>query len=370
MPHDQHDHSAPHRPVRAAAAGHDEHDHAHARAPEPKSPEGPGPADCAGRQDGHPDGHPHGHSSHPHPHPHHGHHHHGHHAHGEGGDRSMAAAVAVNLILTVAQVAGGIVSGSVALIADALHNFSDAISLVIAFAARRIARRPADGGMTFGYRRIEIVAALVNYTTLILISLWLAYEAVMRLLAPEPVEGWIVVVLAGIALVIDLATALLTWRLSKESVNIRAAFLHNLADAGASVAVIVGGVLILLYDWRLADPLITLGISGYILWHVMGDLGPVIRILMLGSPPVMTLAGLSEAIAAEPGVEGVHHIHLWQIDETRSSFEAHLVIAEGADFAQIVARVKAMLRRDFGLAHATLEVETRASGCAGGCVAA
>lgn len=325
--------------------------------------------------------HDHHHDDHHHDGHHHDgpdHAHHGRHGHGAGGhghhhaapesDRAVAAAVAVNLVLTAAQIAGGVISGSVALIADAVHNFSDAITLIIAFAARRIARRPADAGMSFGYARIEVVAALANYTTLVLISLWLAYEAVMRLLDPQPVEGWIVVALAGLALVIDLVTAALTWRLAKESVNIRAAFLHNLADAGSSLAVIIGGALILLYDWRLADPLITIGISGWILWHALSDLGPVIRILMLGVPPGADMGELARAIEAEPGVEEVHHLHLWQMDENRNSVEAHLVLAEGSDFTEVVARVKRLLRDRFGLAHATLEVETRASGCAGGCL--
>ncbi len=294
------------------------------------------------------------------------------HAHpdADAGDRRVGAAVAVNLLLTAAQIAGGVVSGSVALIADAVHNLSDAVTLIIAFAARRVARRPADPVMTFGYARIEVVAALVNYTTLILISLWLAYEAVMRMLDPQPVLGWIVVALAGVALVVDIATAALTWRLSKDSVNIRAAFLHNLADAGSSVAVIVGGTLILLYDWWLVDPIITLGISAYILWHVLSDIAPVLHILMLGAPADLRQAEVARAIAAEDGVEEVHHLHLWQIDERRTSVEAHLVVAEGRDFAEVVARVKAMLRAQFGLTHVTLEAETRLSGCAGGCLPA
>jgi len=308
----------------------------------------------------------------PHDHSHHGHSHDHSHGHlsADAGDRRVAAAVAVNLLLTVAQIVGGIVSGSVALIADAVHNLSDAVSLIIAFAARRVARRPADEAMTFGYDRIEVVAALINYTTLIMISLWLGYEAVMRMLDPQPVLGWIVVILAGVALVIDIATAALIWRLSKDSVNIRAAFLHNLADAGSSVAVMIGGTLILLYDWWLVDPIITLGISAYILWHVLSDIAPVLRILMLGAPPDLRQAEIAEAIAAEDGVEEVHHLHLWQIDERRTSVEAHLVVAEGRDFAEVVARVKTMLRAKFGLAHATLEAETRLSGCAGGCAPA
>lgn len=272
-------------------------------------------------------------------------------------------AVAVNLILTVAQIVGGIVSGSVALIADAIHNLSDAATLVIAYAARKIARRPADDTMTFGYGRAEVVAALINYTSLILISVWLAGEAVLRLFNPPGVEGWIVVALAAVALVVDLATAALTYAMSKDSVNIRAAFLHNLADAGTSVAVIVSGVLIMLYDWRLVDPLVTLLISAWILWHAVSEIGPVIRILMLGTPPDIEAGTLIDRLGAVEGVEGVHHLHLWQIDEHKTSVEAHIVIdGEGAE-----AEVRRILASEFGIRHATLQVEAPGQECEGAC---
>lgn len=293
------------------------------------------------------------------PHDHH-HPHHPHHVDPEAGDGRVALAVAVNLLLTVAQIVGGVLSGSVALIADAIHNLSDALTLVIAFAARRIARRPADATMTFGYGRAEVVAALVNYTSLILISIWLAGEAVVRLIHPPQVEGGIVIVLAGIALVVDLATAALTYAMSKNSMNIRAAFLHNLADAGTSVAVIVSGGLILLYDWRLADPLVTLAISGWILWHALREIGPVIRILMLGAPPDVGVEALIERIGGVAGVSGVHHLHLWQIDEHETSIEAHLVV----DRPDAEAEVRGLMRRDFGIRHATFQIEAPDAQCA------
>jgi len=293
-------------------------------------------------------------------------HHHHHRIDPDAGDRRVIWAVAVNMLLTVAQVAAGLVSGSLALIADAVHNFSDAISLVIALAARRIARRPRDDSMTFGYGRAEIVAALINYTTLIAIGLYLFAEAAFRMADPPGVEGWLVVIVAGFAFVVDAVTALLTFRMAKDSVNIRAAFLHNVADAMGSVAVIVAGSLILLYDWRLIDPLVTIGIAVYILWHAGREIGPVIRILMMGSPDVPALQQLADRIRAEEGVEDVHHLHLWQIDEHRTSLEAHVVLTETAasDFSVKLSEVKAMLARDFGITHATLEIETAASGCA------
>ena len=267
------------------------------------------------------------------------------------------------MLLTVAQVIGGIVSGSMALIADAIHNFSDAISLIVAFAARRIGRRPADATMTFGYGRAEIVAALVNYTSLTVIALYLVYEGVSRLLDPPEVQGWIVVILAGVALVIDAATAALTYSMSKTSMNIRAAFLHNVADALSSVAVIVAGTLILLYDWRLIDPIVTLGISAYILWHVGREILPVIRVLMLGSPPDLAREDVKRALEETEGVAAVHHVHLWEIDESRRSVEAHVVVEAMEDFPATSARIKAMLRDRFGIGHSTLQPELPGSGC-------
>ena len=304
-----------------------------------------------------------------HGHDNHGHPNHGHHGHSHGigdrGDLQVALAVAVNLVLTAAQIVGGIMAGSVALIADAMHNLSDALSLIIAFAARRIARRPATPAMSFGYGRAEVVAALVNYTTLVVISVWLGYEALGRLIDPPAVQGWIVVVLAGLALVINSLTALLTMRLARDSVNMRAAFLHNLSDAGTSLAVIIGGSLIMLYDWRLVDPLVTLGISGWILWHCFREIGPVIRILMLGAPDSVDPASVARMLQEEDGVAGVHHLHLWQIDEHRTSLEAHLVVEDGVDPAEILIRVKTHLGARFGLAHATFEIERTGARCAG-----
>lgn len=294
----------------------------------------------------------------------HGHHHH-HHVDPDAGDRRVALAVGVNLALTVAQVIGGILAGSLALIADALHNFSDAISLIIAFAARKIARRPSDASMTFGYGRVEVVAALINYTTLIVIGIYLAYEAVMRFLEPQGVDGWIVVIIAAVALVIDVVTALLTYALSKESVNIRAAFLHNVADALGSVAVIVAGSLILLYDWWLVDPLVTLLIAGYILWQAIAEIGGVIRILMLGSPPDIRTDAVIERMEAVEGVAGIHYAHFWQMNEHDNALDAHLVIDRGAwgHADDIKARVKTVLSDEFGIGHSTLELECSLHAC-------
>lgn len=295
----------------------------------------------------------------------HGHHHHHNHVDPDSGDARMIWAIAVNIGLTVAQIVGGIFAGSLALIADAIHNLSDAASLVIAFVARKIARRPTDPDMSFGYGRAEMVAALINFTTLILIGLYLAYEAVLRFFAPEPVAGWIVVIVAGVALAVDAVTALLTWSMAKDSANIRAAFLHNLADAAGSVAVIVAGVLILLFDWQWVDPLITLIIAGYILWMALTEMPNVIRMLMLGSPEGSDPAKVVDAVSEISGVTDVHHAHLWQMQEHKPAFQAHVVIW-GGDWHRadaIKAEIKALLRDSHGIDHSVLELECSAHAC-------
>lgn len=292
---------------------------------------------------------------------------HQHHVSQDAGDRRVLFAVVVNLGLTVAQVVGGLLAGSLALIADALHNFSDAIALIIAFGARKIARRSADASMTFGYGRVEIVAALVNYTTLIVIGLYLVYEAVMRFIEPQGVDGWLVVIIAGIALVVDAVTAMLTFALSKTSVNIRAAFLHNVADALGSIAVIIAGTLILLFDWRMIDPLVTLMIAAYVLWQSFSEIGPVIRILMLGSPPDIEISDVLAKIKSVDGVAAIHHAHFWQMDENRNALDAHLLIEEGAwrRADSVKADVKALIRVEFDIRHSTFEMECNRHACDG-----
>ncbi|MEQ9641425.1 MAG: cation diffusion facilitator family transporter [Alphaproteobacteria bacterium] len=287
----------------------------------------------------------------------------GHHQHNHidptAGDRRVVAAIAVNLTLTFVQVVGGALAGSLALIADALHNFSDAVALIIAYAARKISRRDADGSMTFGYGRIEVVAALINYTTLIVLGLYLVYEAILRFIQPQGVDGWLVVAIAGVALVVDVITAALTFVLSKSSMNIRAAFLHNVADALGSVAVIIAGTLIILFDWRLIDPLVTLLIAIYILWMAFSEIGSAIRILMLGSPKNVDTCDVMDSVRSIDGVTSVHHAHFWLMEERASAFDAHLVIDEGAwsraDAIKEMVRTK--LREGFGIEHTTLELE-------------
>ena len=294
------------------------------------------------------------------------------HSHGEENltDRQLIFAVAINVLLTIAQIVGGIVSGSLALIADALHNFSDAASLGLAWFARKIGRRPADKLMTFGYAQGEVVAALINLTTLLLIGFYLLVEAIARFADPEPIEGWTVIGVAGIALVIDLVTAFIVYRGSHDSINMRAAFLHNVSDALASIGVIAAGVLILLYDFYVADLIITVIIAAYVIWQGVSLLPRTVRLLMGAVPDEVEFDHIVEYLERSDGVVGVHHVHIWNIGEHSRALEAHLSpdTSDLDGFERTKTAIKEGLADRFGIGHATLE-PCQAQGCDSGPVA-
>ena len=285
-----------------------------------------------------------------------------HHHHEPESDRGLLFAVGINVLLTLAQVIGGIVSGSLSLIADALHNLSDAASLGIALFARKISRRPADESKSFGYQRAEVIAALINLTLLITVSLYLIYEAVWRIVEPQVVAGLIIVLVAGVALIIDIITALITYRLSKSSMNMKAAFLHNLSDALTSIGVIIAGALILLYEWYWVDTLLTFLIAGFVLWQGMIMLPKTIHLLMEGTPENLSSAEIKSSMEEAGDVEDVHHIHIWNLDEHRIALEAHVVVTsnELQEVEGIKENLKRVLKDKFKITHSTLEFEHHA----------
>jgi len=283
---------------------------------------------------------------------------HHHHIHpSELNERRLCWAVSANIFLTLAQVIGGLISNSLSLIADALHNFSDATSLLIALVAIRIARKPPDQLKTFGYKRAETIAALINLTTLIIIGLYLCYEAIIRFIAPVEIEGWTVMIVAGIALIVDTFTALLTYSQSKHSMNIKAAFLHNVSDALASIGVIIAGTLILLYGWIWTDAVMTLLISGYVLWQGFNEIPKVIHLLMEGTPEHIDIDEVIDAMEVQDGVINVHHVHIWQLDERRNALEAHVVLDNGVNMDSLKSSLKQMLHDKFEIEHSTIEFE-------------
>ena len=284
---------------------------------------------------------------------------HNYHHHAPASDRGLILAVGINFFLTFAQVIGGVISGSLSLIADALHNLSDAASLGIALFARKISRKPADEFKSFGYQRAEVIAALINLTLLIVVSLYLIYEAVWRIIEPQAITGWIIVVVAGIALIVDMITAMITFRMSKNNMNMKAAFLHNLSDAFASIAVVIAGTLIILYQWYWVDTLLTFLIAGFVLWQGVVMLPKTIHLLMEGTPENLELENIRSTIEGLEGVEEMHHVHVWSLDEKRVALEAHIVVTtdELKEVELIKGNVKLALKEGFDISHSTLEFE-------------
>lgn len=291
---------------------------------------------------------------------------HEHHSHGPRGeevahvsDGRLLWAVVLNQLLTVVEVAAGVLSGSVALLSDAAHNFNDANALLIAYVARRVSRRRSNARYTFGYRRAEMIGAMINLTLLAVIGGYLVYEAVWRFIEPEPILSSLMAGASVLALGVDAGTALLLWSMSHGSLNVRAAFVHNVVDALGSLAVLIGAGAIHWLGWLWIDAALTLLIAAYILWQVRQMLPMAIHVLMEGAPSGLDLDLLVDRVAALDGVVGVHHVHVWELDEQHRALEAHVVVphSHAADLEEIKRRVKARLAEEFAIRHSTVELE-------------
>jgi cobalt-zinc-cadmium efflux system protein len=287
--------------------------------------------------------------------------HHHSHADRDMSDSRLVLAIGLNLLLTLVEFAAGLLAGSLSLMADALHNFNDCGSLVIALVARRIARRPQDDRRTFGYRRAEIIGALINLTILVVVGLFLVYEAIVRLVDPRPIDGWIVVVVAAVALAVDIGTAALLHAMSRGNLNLRAAYLHNLGDALTSVGVIFAGAMVLLFDVIWVDAVLTLVIAAWILWQSLSMMDRSIHILMEGAPADVDQEALLATMEAVQGVNEVHHLHVWELDEDERALEAHIVVADShlGAWTAIKLELKQRLAEQFRIHHTTLEFESQ-----------
>jgi len=275
-------------------------------------------------------------------------------------DRRLVWSLVLNLLLTIVEVIAGVLAGSLALVADAVHNLGDCGSFVIALVARRIGRRPSDDRRTFGYARAEIIGALINLTVLVVTSLYLIYEAIERLFTQHEVNGWIVVAGAGLALVVNVATASLLFASSKANMNVRAAYLHNLGDSLSSAGVIVAGLVILRFGTMWIDSVVTLIVSAYILVQSFPDIRRSIHILMQGAPADVSSEQLVAAMQAVEGVEEIHHLHLWELDEHERALEAHVVVrpTQIEQWSSIKRELKLLIGEQFHIHHSTLELES------------
>jgi len=282
------------------------------------------------------------------------------HAHDGGAHanrRLLAIALGLTGAFTVAEVVGGLLTGSLALLADAAHMFSDSVSLAVALFAGWLAARPASPTRTFGYKRAEILAALFNGVTLVMIAIWIFVEAGQRLSEPPDIEGGWMLLVAGLGLVVNIAAAAVLSRAEGESLNMSAALRHVLADLLGSLGVIVSAVVILTTGWTAADPLVSILIGLLVLassWSVLRD---STRILLEGTPPGIDARDVGRAMAATPGVVEVHDLHIWTITSGFPALSAHVTVPADSDCHARRAELERMLEQRFEIGHTTLQVD-------------
>lgn len=286
-------------------------------------------------------------------------HEHAHHHHGDQTEGRLWISIILNFIITAAEFIGGLISGSLALLSDALHNLNDTTSLGISLVARKISKKEANREKTFGYKRAEIIGAFINLITLVIIALFLIKEGVERFYDPQPIDGMVMFVVAIIGLLGNVITAVLLYRSSDENLNIRSAYLHILSDAFSSVGVIVAGFLIIQYQLYIIDTILTLIIAGYILWHSYHMLRKTINILMESTPADIKIPEIHQSMTQVNGVLDVHHLHVWRLDEQNILLESHVVIDENDmnQMESIKSTLKNLLADHFNIHHSTLEFE-------------
>ena len=291
-------------------------------------------------------------------------HSHSHHPHdGEVNERNLIFTIGLNAVITVVEVIGGFVSGSLALLSDALHNFSDALAVLVSLLALRISRKERTPQKTFGYKRAEILAALLNSTVLVVISVFLFKEAYARFFQPVEIKGMVMGVVALVGLLANLLAVLLLHKDAGKNINVKSAYLHLVSDTLSSVVVLMGGVFIYFFKIYWIDPLFTILIGLYILYESYGILKESVNILMQATPPHLEIERVQGAIEAIDGVDDCHHIHIWQLTDKEIHFEAHVSVGE--DFkvseAEVLSkRIKALLAERFQISHATLQFEYNA----------
>ena len=310
-------------------------------------------------------------------HDHHGHHQHNHasHSHGHGQahghvhtpasfGKAFAIGITLNIALVVAEATYGYIGNSTALLADAGHNLSDVLGLVVAWGASIAAKRAPSGRFTYGLRASTILAALANAVFLLVATGAIGWEAILRLQHPEPVAGITVMVVAGIGILINGFTALLFARGRKDDINIEGAYLHMAADAAVSLGVVVSAALIIWTGWLWLDPVTSLVICATILWSTTSLLRGSIDMSMAAAPRGTDLAAIKAFLLARPGVSGIHDLHVWPISTTETALTCHLVMPAGSGDAFLVETAQ-ILKTTYRIGHTTLQVETHPeNGCA------
>lgn len=274
--------------------------------------------------------------------------------------KNLVFSILLNLVITIAQIIGGIVSGSFALISDALHNFSDVLSLVFSLYANKLSRRKASLDQTFGYKRAELIAAFVNAITLIVVAFILIYEAILRFFHPEPIQSTIVIWLALLGIVVNGGSVLLLKKDSEHNLNMKSAYLHLLTDMMASVAVLVGGILMHFYGWFWVDSVMTMLIAFYLIYVSYDLIKTSTKMLMLFTPDHINITDIVREVHKIKGVSKLHHIHVWHLNDDELHLEAHLDCSEDikmSDFNILLDEIEAVLLREFQINHINIQPE-------------
>lgn len=335
-------------------AGQPCHDPA-AQVPEPEEPHAQGGEPCwaspeAGLRHGHDTAGVHAHTHGPAP--------------GDVSGRRLLLSMGLNLLIPAAQVAGGILANSVALLSDAVHNFSDFAALCIAYSAWRIGRRGATARHTFGFRRVEILAALLNVLILAGACSVILYEAVDRFRHPQDVSGVWVMAMAAVGVVGNGLSAFLLHRDAARNLNVRGAFLHMVGDLLTSVAVLVTGAVLLFRPWTWLDPLLSVVIVIFILKNCWAVLQEAVAVLLNAAPRHVDIARIKEALEELPGVVNAHYLHAWQVSSSSVAFSCHLVVPDQklSEGEEVSRRAGELLRHRFGIDHPIIQLETRSCG--------
>lgn len=291
--------------------------------------------------------------SHSHSHPHS-------HSHKDLKGRNLLITILLNVLITIAQVIGGILSGSLALLSDALHNFSDVLSLIISYVANLLSKKKASLNKTFGYKRAEIIAAFVNSSTLIIVSIILVKEAIERFINPIEIESNLVIWLSLLGIAANGFSVLLIKKDAKANMNMQSAYLHLFTDMMASVAVLIGGLLMKFYELYWVDPVLTILIALYLVYMGYDLLKTSTRVLMLFTPNTIEVQQIVSEISKIRPVKNVHHVHIWQLNEDEIHLEAHIDFDEDinlSEFDKILETIEEEVYHKFGINHLNIQPE-------------
>ena len=282
------------------------------------------------------------------------------HSHNDLKGRNLFISILLNILITVAQVIGGILSGSLALLSDALHNFSDVISLVVSFLANKLAKKQASLHRTFGYKRAEILAAFINASTLIIVAILLIIEAVKRFQNPEEIESNLVIWLSLLGIIANGLSVLLLKKDSEANMNMKSAYLHLLTDMMASVAVLIGGLLMKYYQVYWVDSVLTFIIGLYLIWMGFDLLKNSTKLLMLFTPDTIPIKKIVEEINGFETIKNVHHVHVWQLNEAEIHLEAHIDFNKNitlSEFDIILHEIEHLVFHKYDINHVNIQPE-------------